>query len=467
MLIRILVSVILLCLLVLFRKRIRFDAATARLPRWTPYALSGLFFIIYLFVKFNRHAALHTFGFDLSAFDYAYYNTLHGDFLYTPFFGKCYLREHFFPAILLFLPFHALVPRVETLLVMQALMVALVAVPFYRLVRELTRQDVGALVFTTALLMNPSMVRGMEFDFHVEMLQPLLFTLAVLFAFRKRIAPYLICLLLLIMTKENEWLSVMALSIPLFFWLKERRLALFTLGIGAVCGAGMLYLLSRGYVTGFGSYRQRYAVYGDSFSGIAWSLIRHPGVLFSGNTFTQGLRLLLRTAFLPLLSPLSLAEAPDFFMHMLSASRQQKELFLYYGSGITTLLFISAAAAYAGLWRNPVLRKGLLFAWVPLLVLNAGYFRLPEAAPGCGAVIALAQSVPENKSAIAENEILPHLRRQEKVACADFVLDRFGDYEYILLNRSRNGVLDSALGSGGRFDLQGSAGEYLLYRRRP
>ena len=340
------ISLVLIAFCIALRNKISLKFLNIPLSRYTPLFLFAVFFIIYLSIKFNRHFSLHTFGYDLSAFDYAYYNAIHGDFLYSPFFGKSYLQEHFFPSMILVLPFYALNQHVETLLVLQSLFVAATIFPFYAIVRHFAGNDIAALIFTTALMMNPYMVAGVEFDFHIEMLQPLLFSMVILCALKKRIVLYSIFLLLFILTKENEWITAIALSVSIFILLKDRRLSAITILLGIISGVFIMIYIKHGHQAAFPKYLKRYAEYGQTTSDVILFILSHPKVLVSENNFHQAAKLLLTVSLLPLFSPMTFAAIPDFLVHALSAARQQKLFQLYYAAGIITMLFISGAFAY-------------------------------------------------------------------------------------------------------------------------
>lgn len=467
MLARIILSLALMGFLFKFRKQIPVGILERAVPARTPIILFAVFFLIYLVLKFNRHLSLHTFGFDLSAFDYAYYNAIHHGTLYTPFFGKSYLAEHFFPSMLLALPIHALLPYPETLLVFQAMVVSAAAIPFYLVAEKLARQKAVALILTLCLMRNPYILSGVVFDYHVEMLQPLLICLMVLSALEAQRFRFCLWGLLFVFTKENEWLAMLFFAVAFWFCFNGKRFAWLTLILSFVGGILVFLVVRHSLGSGFEKYLARYGAYGKSPWSVATFMVSHPGVLFSENVFHQALRLIAPTACLSFLSPFSIAALPDFFIHSLSGAEQQRTLALYYGAGITTILFLGTAHAYGwlkGRWGRGWFPAILL---LPVIVFNSGYFRLLPQRGYEKAAINMCKSVPLNQRTAAPNELIPHLRRQEGIISSIFLnMQDACNWDYIILNRLQGSDLENQVVSKGCFELQQHAGPYVLYARK-
>ena len=93
-------------------------------------------------VAIIKHYTFLTLGFDLSIFDQAFWSTLFkqrlfyetGDLSFNP--GGSFFGVHFSPILFLLLPFYAIYPSAETLLVMHSAILALGLVPIYWMARE-------------------------------------------------------------------------------------------------------------------------------------------------------------------------------------------------------------------------------------------------------------------------------------------------------------------------------------------
>ena len=126
-----------------------------------------------------QHFSFHTLAWDLGIYDQAMWTTVFKGrlFYYTvelyfvpngSFFGI-----HFAPALFLFLPFYAAVPRPETLLVLQSLSLALGALPVYLIGKLKITRSYGIL-FAACYLMYP-LLQGVNcYDFHIQALFPVL-----------------------------------------------------------------------------------------------------------------------------------------------------------------------------------------------------------------------------------------------------------------------------------------------------
>lgn len=142
--------------------------------RWVLRALLALAVIFYALrvseLTLWNHQRLGTSSADLAEFDSLFFNTLHGHpFRSPPIDGTLRdwdaLKVHFELLLYAFLPFYALRPGPETLLVLQAWTVALTAVPLYAFAARRVGEPL-ALVFALALLLLPAVEQPNFYDFH-------------------------------------------------------------------------------------------------------------------------------------------------------------------------------------------------------------------------------------------------------------------------------------------------------------
>ena len=131
------------------------------------------YIIVLSIMTILREKAFLTSGFDLGIFNQAFSTTLHqhrifygtGDISFNPngnFFG-----EHFSPILFILLPFYAIYPSPENLLVMQTVILALGAFPIYWITSNRLGKTIGLL---TALiyLLSPLVLSVNLNDFHLE-----------------------------------------------------------------------------------------------------------------------------------------------------------------------------------------------------------------------------------------------------------------------------------------------------------
>jgi uncharacterized membrane protein len=297
------------------------------------------------------------------------------------------------------------------------------------------------------------------------MITPLVLVLLFYFYLKDNRAGFIAALLVFLFTKENEWITGLALAGVLFLHDRRKRFAIPALLISLVAGLFIMIYINAHYSGAFGQYMAtRYGEYGDTPLQAAAYLLTHPWRLLTANTAVQSLKLLAPLSFLPLLTPLSLAALPDFCMHMLSAKDIQRTLMLYYSAPVITLLFIASVFAYARL-REKAPSRPVWLLLAPLLIMNAGYVRFKEVRPEHRAARALCQSVPENVSVAASNELIPHLKRQKYIACPWAAFPDAGRFDYLLVKDSDRSFRAEAV-KDGLFEEADSAGGFVLYRNR-
>lgn len=116
-----------------------------------------------------NHHRLGTTAFDLGIYDNLMYNALHGHPFKSPVLfgprGGNYLAGHAEFAMLLFVPFYAIHPGPETMLIIQALMLGFAAVPLYLFACTRLSRPVAATIAIAYLMFAP--LHGPNFyDFH-------------------------------------------------------------------------------------------------------------------------------------------------------------------------------------------------------------------------------------------------------------------------------------------------------------
>ena len=145
------------------------------------WVLVALYALTFSAIAIRRHDTFRTHGFDLGNVDQAVWNTAHGRPLaftnMDPVQNR--LALHFEPILLLIAPSYWLYASPKTLLVIQAAVVALGALPAFWLARDRLRSRLAGVAFALAYLLFPALEAANVFDFHaVSLAAPLL-----LFAF--------------------------------------------------------------------------------------------------------------------------------------------------------------------------------------------------------------------------------------------------------------------------------------------
>ena len=146
-----------------------------RIPKWVPIATVALLSIAYAaymsHYTVNHHRRWNTMAYDLGQFDNEFYNALHGH----PF--RCTaliragdwseLRNHASFSIYALLPFYAIKPGAETLLRIQAVLLAAAAIPLYAMTARRLGRGFGLLI-AIAYLAYPPLHGANFYDFHFQ-----------------------------------------------------------------------------------------------------------------------------------------------------------------------------------------------------------------------------------------------------------------------------------------------------------
>jgi len=185
---------------------------------------AAVYLLIFLYTLFfsrytiEKHRAFLTYAWDLGIFNQAMYTTIrHGKFLYytlethvNP--SNCFFGIHFSPILLLILPFYAIKPGPETLLVIQSALIALGALPVYWLSKDLLDDKIDGLALATSYLLYPALHGVNCFDFHIEAFIPAFLLFSIYFFFKERWKAYFFFLLLSLMCLEQASFLVLLLG---------------------------------------------------------------------------------------------------------------------------------------------------------------------------------------------------------------------------------------------------------------
>jgi uncharacterized membrane protein len=190
--------------------------------RWDSYLLAAVLFAAYTVLSVTRHWHLGTGSWDLGIFEQAVraYAHLQAPIVDLKGPGTHVLGDHFSPVTALLAPVYRLFPSPVTLLVAQAALFALSAVPVNRAAARLLGRRRG-LALGIAYGLSWGIQRAVDFDFHeICFAVPLIaFSLEALLARRWRRA--LLCALPLILVKEDLGLTVAVIALVVA--LRSRR----------------------------------------------------------------------------------------------------------------------------------------------------------------------------------------------------------------------------------------------------
>jgi uncharacterized membrane protein len=315
-----------------------------------------------------RHRAFNTGRYDLGNMVQTVWNTAHGHFLQmTGGDGRqiSRLAAHFDPILAAFAPLWWIWPSPELLLLVQAIGVALGALPVFWLGRKHLGSERAGLGFAFVYLLYPATEWLTLNEFHpVALACPFL-----LFAFwyldEDRLLPFALFGALAMTTKEEIGFVVAGLGV--WYGIRRRPRAGAAIGAaGVLVSALAITVVIPHFNAGADSaFYGRYDAIGGSAGGIAKTAVTRPWRIleeaFQGGDLHYLLHLVAPLAVLFALSPLVLlAAVPDLALNLLSATTTQTSIHFHYTAGAVPVLVVGSVLGAAALARRAPRCTGLI-----------------------------------------------------------------------------------------------------------
>ncbi|MEU6057716.1 DUF2079 domain-containing protein [Streptomyces sp. NPDC047097] len=368
-----------------------------------PWLLALLLFAAYTALSVLRYHRMETRSWDLGIFEqairgYAWLGAPIAD-LKGP--GANVLGDHFSPVTALIAPVYRVFPTPVTLLVVQAALFALAAVPVARAAGRLLGRGKGLSV-GAAFGLSWGMQRAVDFDFHeICFAVPLIaFSLEALLARRWRAA--LLWALPLVLVKEDLGVTLGAIALVTAWRARRdsRRAVWWALGaaaFGALAALLAFTVLIPAFNTAGG-----YDYWAKVDGG--------PTPLAGAETKVRTLLWLLlpTTGLLALRSPLLLVAAPTIGWRFLSGDDHYWSTDWHYSAVLMPVLLLALADAADITRRSPR-------PWLR---------RYADGLPACAAAAALALTPSLPLGALTESAAW---RKPEKAVAAERILDRIPD----------------------------------------
>lgn len=435
------------------------------------FIVSVLFFYAYTKVSLELYGAHQTRG-DLTAYAQGMWNTLHGNFMastYNYSVHNYYDREfreitqdnsnifgiHFNPILLLMLPLYALAPLPQTLLVLQAALVASGGLLIYLLAQKILKNDTLALVIQVAYLSYFATVSSVLSQFHAYTLTLFFGPLLLLATRAKSPIYYWLSLMLFLLVQENTSLVAAFFGGYLMLSLPTRRRGALTLLISIT-----YFILTIYFVIPLLSPYRFYlfsGIYGSPLGGSIQEIIRNTlrdPILFVRSVLTPVNLVYLRNlllAIIPfaLLSPVMLLVAfSSLAQNILSSSLGLKTQQMHYESGSVAFLFyalILGMSFFLTATRIGKSRYGIYICLVMLLVtVGASYkrFTSPRLNPTLLTISlyserdkemdSLIRLIPDTASVSTQDYLSGHLASRVELYQFPIYADRV---DYLLLSK--------------------------------
>ena len=338
---------------------------------------------------------------DLGTFDQAVWGTLHGDFFLNThnIFNVPinYLGIHFRPILLIFLPFYAILPKAEWMILSQSLALSLTAWPIYLLAKHVSKSETVAFFWALVYMVNPFVISIPPWVFRPESLAVPFIAISLLSIEKSNFRLLLLSCFIIVLCKEHFGIMIIGFG---FLWgLRNRRWkqAILIVSFGAIYSililgivmpalspTGAHIMLSQGL-----GQVSRYSWLGGSMKEVFQALLFHPITVakvvlleFGGAKYL----LLLMIFFLgfPLAAPeFLLPGLADLAANMLSANPMPRSLFAYHS--VTLIPLLITAAIYGvkrlSLWQSRYTMTEIAGLAV-MLSFVGGYVFAPLPLPG-------------------------------------------------------------------------------------
>ncbi|HET7479765.1 MAG TPA: DUF2079 domain-containing protein, partial [Rubrobacteraceae bacterium] len=453
-------------------------------PRELVICCAVVYAVLISGLSMYKHETYASSRFDLGNMDQAVWNSAHGRILEaTDEYGEITsrLKNHTDFLLLAFVPLYWISPSPHWLLVTQAVVVGIGAVPLYWLARRFLGYELPAALLAVAYLFNPGLQSANLFDFHAQMMAGTFLLFAFHYLLERRLLPFLAFATLAALTKEGIVLIVGMMG--LYVLLVERRPRW---GIPVFLASAGYFLLTMLVIipffnTGGASelVEGRYAAFGGSLGGVVRTTLAEP-IFTISYVLSQQKALYLTyltgmTWFFGLFSPTTLVlPLPDLAVNLLSDRPQMVNIRYHYSATIMPFTYVAAAAGLANVlyffrraanWRRPfswlgrlarrevssertavVLTAGmLLFAaqmdydYGPLPVFHSpGNFASvikPAPEEHLRALDEAVAMIPDGAKVSASNQIGPHLSYRRYL----YLFPDLGDARYVILDETEPG----------------------------
>ncbi|GAC1496098.1 MAG: DUF2079 domain-containing protein [Chamaesiphon sp.] len=413
--------------------------------------MTGVSALILFACSSLRHAFFQSTAYDLGWFDQAVYLISQGQTPIVSFAGFHILGDHaawvFYPLALLY----KIYPDVHWLFAVQAITLALGALPTWALARQAGLKEAQATAMAAVYLLYPLVFNINLFDFHPEVMALPALLGAILAARLGQIGWFCLSIIFILGCKDVLSLTVVAMGIWLLVFEKKRLY-----GVIAIFAGVAWFLIATQVIIPFFSGSEvaavgRYRDLGNSPLEIAQNLIFKPGLVLE-KIFTSANFEYICFLFLPIIWGLSLqhltplvAAIPTLLLNILTDFQPQKDLIHQYSiSALPFLLLavISTLAAGQGWLRSG--RAIIVWSLVAFIALaKFGYFGslYLQALDNSQSTREAIAQIHTQGSVLTAAQIAPHLTHRPivKLSTKGSESDNLTQFDYALLNARHPG----------------------------
>lgn len=354
------------------------------------------YFVLTITISLSYHWGYLSSINDLGTFDQAVWGTLHGNFFLNThnIFNVPinYFGIHFRPILLIFLPFYALSPKPEWMILSQSLALSLTAWPIYLLAKQVIKSETIAFFWGLIYLINPFVMSVPPWIFRPISLAVPFIALAFLAVEKSNFRLLMLSCFLIVLCKEHFGIMVMGFG---FLWgirNKEWKQGISLVSFGAIytililgvimpslSPTGEHVMLSKGL-----GQVSRYSWLGSSLKEVFHTLLFHPIFVIKTAMLDMGggkylLLLLIFLCGFPLVAPEFILPAlADLSANMLSANPMPRSIIAYHSVCLVPIIIVAAVYGLKRISRWT--KKFSAKEWSSFLLISSlvgGYYFFP------------------------------------------------------------------------------------------
>ncbi len=316
---------------------------------------------IFSYFSLLRYDSFWT-GMDLGNMDQTVWNTLHGNFFSLSNNGMLMTRlaVHADFLLVLFAPLYAVWASPKVLLTVQSIYLGLGAIPAFLIAQRVLRNHMLSIGISILYVLNPLIQWVTIFDFHMVSLVAPLFLLMWYLWLERRWRWYWMCVVLLLLTKEQIGVMIFLVGLTQLIVSKERVVGLIT----AVVGLGYSYLMI--FIL------MPVVSIGDTHWFWSWYTVRN---WIFDPTIQEYITLLFKSfGFLPLLgAPWLLLAIPDLFINLSSSHLEMQSIRFHYTAVFIPIFTIASiyGLSFVGRMRIPYRRVVQIVILSTAIILTA------------------------------------------------------------------------------------------------
>ncbi|MEQ8539248.1 MAG: DUF2079 domain-containing protein [Coleofasciculus sp. D1-CHI-01] len=407
--------------------------------------------LILLICSSLRHALFQSTAFDLGYFDQATYLISQGQTPIVSFWGYHFMGGHADWILYGLALLYKIHPDVHWLFAVQAIALAIGALPTFYLARQAGLKESQATAMAIVYLLYPLIFNLNLFDFHAEVIALPAFLGAVLAARLNRKIWFCGAIVLILACRDALSLTVAAMGFWLLVFERKRWFG----GMALAAGIAWFLIATQVIIPAFRPNGVeavgRYAFLGDSVLEIAKNLLLKPGLVL-GRIFTLPNLEYLALLFSPLIWGLSpqhliplVGAVPTLIINLITDYQPQKDLIHQYSLPALPFLLlavISTLAAGKGWFRHP--RSMIIWSLVAFLALaKFGYFwsRYLESIDTWQATREAIAQIQTKGGVLVPAQVAPHLTHRPvvKLVTVGAETTELGEFNYVLLNQRHPG----------------------------